>query len=225
MNFILLFPGVMVVLHLEPKQKIAVLVLVALILFGGGYKYAQMQRVQLTPSKVLEQANDESGGGPVAATAPAGKPKEVVVHVTGAVVRPGVYSLPEGSRVVNAVEAAGPASDARLDLINLAAPLVDGQKVPVPGEHDAGSQAVALSGGTALLTGTAGGFGNPATVNINTADQVQLETLPGIGPSLAGRIIQYREANGPYRSPEDIKNVSGIGDIRYEQLKNLISVY
>lgn len=215
------FAGVMVVLQLEPKQKIAVLVVVALILFGGGYKYFQMQRSQLAPAKVLEQASD----GLIAATDPVGKPKEVVVHVAGAVIRPGVYHLPEGSRVVDAVEAAGLAGDARLDLINLAAPLMDGQKVPVPGEQDTGLQAAALTGGTALSTGASGMFGVPTTVNINTADQVQLETLPGIGPSLAGRIIQYRETNGPYRSPEDIKNVSGIGDKRYEQLKSLISVY
>lgn len=225
MTCFLLFCGVIFVLQLEPKQKIAVLVVVALILFGGVYKYVQMQRVQLTPAKVLEQANDENGGGLVSTTAPAGKPKEVVVHVAGAVIRPGVYHLPEGSRVVDAVEAAGPAGDARLDLINLAAPLVDGQKVPVPGEQDTGLQAVAQTGGTNLSTGASGGFGMSTTVNINTADQVQLETLPGIGPSLAGRIIQYRETNGPYRSPEDIKNVSGIGDKRYEQLKSLISVY
>jgi len=213
---------VVVVLNLEPKQKIAVLVMVILILLGGGYKFIQMQRVQLAPAKVLEQAGDDSGQ--VGAAVPASKPREVVVHVSGAVVRPGVYHLPEGSRVVDAVEAAGPSGDARLDLINLAAPLMDGQKVPVPGEQDIGMQAAVLPGST-VLTGVTGGFGMPATVNINTANQVQLETLPGIGPSLAGRIIQYRESNGPFRSTEDIKNVSGIGDKRYDQLKDLISVY
>lgn len=208
-------------LEMDPKQKIAVLVLAAFMLFGAGFKYAQVQKDRLLPAVVLEQGGQEvlNGGDPIS---PGDlKTQEIVVHVAGAVARPGVYRLPEGSRAVDAVDAAGPAADARLDLINLAAPLVDGQKVQVPGESDLSAPSSA-----GLSSGTSGGWNSsPAAVNINTADQAQLETLPGIGPSLAGRIIQYRESNGPYRSTEDIKNVSGIGDVRYNQLKDLISVY
>ncbi|MEW5952904.1 MAG: ComEA family DNA-binding protein [Bacillota bacterium] len=206
-------------LEMDNKQKIAVLVLAAFILFGAGFKYALMQKEKLLPAEVLEQGPREvegSGGEPRDIA-----PQEIVVHVAGAVASPGVYRLPEGSRAVDAVDAAGAAVDARLDLINLAAPLVDGQKIQVPGESDLSSTA-----GAGLSSGVSGEWGgSPALVNINTADQAQLETLPGIGPSMAGRIIQYRETSGPYRSTEDIKNVSGIGEKRYEQLKDLISVH
>jgi len=148
---------------------------------------------------------------------------EVVVHVAGAVAQSGVYHLAEGSRVVDAIAAAGGAgAEADVDALNLAQPLVDGQKVWVPkrGEVPAAGAAGAAAG--AVPGGSAGGSGK---VNINAAGLAELETLPGIGPALAQRILDYRAAHGPFRSLEDLKNVSGIGDKRFAELKDYITLY
>jgi len=213
--------------QLERRQQLIVLIIAALILFGGGYKYACWQKNRAAESKVaLEQL----------ATMPGEEEKgeEIVVHVTGAVEKSGVYRLPAGSRVNDALAKADVQAEADLNSLNLAAPLIDGQKIVVPikqensmvngqgvnpgGPFSAGSPKNMGSGGTPAP-------GSGSLVNINTADQAALDSLPGIGPALAQRIIQYREKNGPYKVPEDIKNVSGIGEKRFENLKDLISVY
>lgn len=136
----------------------------------------------------------------------------IVVHVAGAVLQPGVYELPDGARVHEAVLAAGGAApEADTDQLNLAAVLADGQKVYVPRE---GEQVVTDGGGGA------GGSATPqAVVSINRASAQELEALPGIGPVLAGRIVTYRTANGPFRSVDDLLNVSGIGPKLLEQLR------
>lgn len=139
------------------------------------------------------------------------------IHVVGAVAAPGVYEVPEGGRVLEALAAAGGASaDAELSALNLARPLVDGEQVRVPtvGEAETG----AASG-----SGVAAG-GASALVNLNTADTAALETLPGVGPSTAARIIADREKNGPFKRTEDLQRVSGIGPKRYEALAELVTV-
>jgi competence protein ComEA len=148
-------------------------------------------------------------------------PALVVIYVSGAVVRPDVYALAEGSRVKQAVEAAGGfTANADRDRVNLAAGLADGEQLYVPRVGEAVPATVAAPRPTprAQSTGPAG------PVNINTASLVELDTLPGIGPALAQRIIDDRTANGPFQSPEDIKRVHGIGDALYEQIKGLIVV-
>lgn len=149
------------------------------------------------------------------------KAPELVVHVAGAVAKSGVYRLPPGSRVADAIAAAGgPAAEADVDSLNLAQPLVDGQKVWVPKKGEApapGAGGVSAPGGGAMPAG--------GKVNINTAGLAELDTLPGIGPSLAQRIIDYRAAHGPFRSLEDLKNVSGIGEKRFDELKDYITLY
>jgi competence protein ComEA len=132
-----------------------------------------------------------------------------------------VYALAEGSRVKQAVEAAGGfTANADRDRVNLAAGLADGEQLYVPRVGEAVPATVAAPRPTprAQSTGPAG------PVNINTASLVELDTLPGIGPALAQRIIDDRTANGPFQSPEDIKRVHGIGDALYEQIKGLIVV-
>jgi competence protein ComEA len=162
------------------------------------------------------------------------KKEEIVVHVTGAVEKSGVYRLPAGARVNDALEKAGLKAEADIDSLNLAAPLVDGQKIIVPlKQENTGVGSPGTGPGGPFSTGPpksmAGGDkptpGGGSLININTADQAALDSLPGIGPALAQRIIQYREKNGPYKVPEDIKNVSGIGEKRFENLKDLITVY
>lgn len=214
-------------IQLDRKQQIIVLVLAVVIIFGGGYRLAQMKERAAQESKPVLQAEAEN------------KARELLVHVAGAVANPGVYPLPSGSRVIDAVNRAGPTPEANLNALKLASPVSDGQSILVPcspgaaqGPNGPPGGSTSSSGGTGRNvfstrtgSGAAGGVTAGGPVNINTADQTLLDTLPGIGPSLAQRIIQHREINGPFQSVEDIKNVSGIGDKKFEELKDLITVW
>ena len=144
--------------------------------------------------------------------------KTIFVHVEGAVAAPGLFELSEGSRVYDAIKAAGGfAEDARHDAVNLARILSDGEQVIVPTtQTDDGSDATPS---TAASPGTVAG-----KVNINTADAATLDTLPGIGASTAAKIVADREANGPFKTIEDLKRVSGIGDKKFTQLEGCITV-
>ncbi len=152
---------------------------------------------------------------PAATLFPPPAPSPIRVHVTGAVLAPGVYKLPEGSIVQGAVEAAGgPAADADLERINLAVELRDQQQVYVPRQGEENPPSLVSGGGDSATT----------PVNINTAMSAELETLPRIGPTTAQRIMEYREASGPFGTIEDIQNVPGIGPATFEGLKDLITV-
>lgn len=161
-------------------------------------------------------------GTPVPDAGPTGTAGTVTVHVAGEVAEPGLVELPSGARVQDALQAAGgPSDDAVVDLLNLAAPAVDGSQILVPGPE--GTDEVAGVSGS-----DGGGAGGQAhegsgTVNVNTADSAVLEQLPGIGPALAGRIIDHREQVGPFGSLEDLDAVSGIGPAMMEQLDGLVS--
>lgn len=156
-----------------------------------------------------------------------GSAGSLLVHVAGAVQKPGVVSLPEGSRTFQAIEAAGgAASDAELDGLNLAEVLTDGVKihVPVVGEvplnAPSADSGIPGSGGTA--TGTSG-KGN-AKVNINTASVEELGTLPRVGPVTAQRIVDWRKEHGPFASVDELDAVDGIGPKLMESLKDLVTV-
>ncbi|MDY7041567.1 MAG: helix-hairpin-helix domain-containing protein, partial [Chloroflexota bacterium] len=149
-------------------------------------------------------------------------PVPLRVYVTGAVANPDVYFLEAGCIVRDALVAAGGANaDADLNRINLAQQVCDQQQVYVPriGEENPPLPLAASSPPTAPGSVSATG-----KVNVNTATSEELDTLPGIGPAIAQRIIEYRQANGPFQSIEEIKNVSGIGDKLFEKLKDLITV-
>lgn len=156
-----------------------------------------------------------------------GEPEEsdvYYVHVSGAVARPGVYQLPAGSRVYQAIEMAGGLTEYASELeINLAEGISDGQKLYIYTKEE--SEALAASGG-AVFGGDAGekNGGADTRVNINTAGKEELMTLPGIGESKAEAIIAYREENGGFSSPEDIKNISGIKDGVYSKIRDSIRV-
>jgi len=131
------------------------------------------------------------------------------VHVSGAVLHPGVYSLDQGSRVQEVLELAGGATeDADLDRINLAAWVSDGQKVYVPKQGETDWPVVQSSAGP--VTGPVVGLGGSGKVNINTATAEELNTLPGIGPAYAERIIRHRQEQGPFENIEQIMEVKGI---------------
>lgn len=141
----------------------------------------------------------------------------VLVHVTGAVRTPGLVSLPVGSRVVDAVAAAGGAADdADIGAVNLARPVADGEQLAVP---RVGEPPPAAAG-----PGPGAGGAPGALVNLNTATQAELESLPRIGPALAQRILDWRQANGRFAQPSDLLKVSGIGQKLFDGLKNRVVV-
>lgn len=145
--------------------------------------------------------------------------KPLVVHITGAVPRPGVYALPEGARVQDIISAAGGfLAEADKETINLARVLEDGELLEIP-YAEGFSPIIPTPIQNIIVPGS-----DSDLININTASSLELETLPGIGPTNAGRIITYREENGPFLSIEDIINVSGIGPGTYERIKDLITV-
>src|SRR5436305_7490220 len=135
---------------------------------------------------------------------------ELVVDVAGAVRRPGLYHLGAGTRIADAVAAAGGATaNADVALVNLAAPLADGEQVLVP---------VRGAGGAAA----AGEPSPTAPLDLNTASAEQLDALPGVGPATAQKIIDYRQAHGPFRSVDELEAVPGIGPSKLAQLKGLV---
>lgn len=152
-----------------------------------------------------------------------------LVHVLGAVKSPGVYELGPDARLVDAIAAAGGLSeDADVAQINLARPAIDGEQIYVPKVGEIPPVAASVSPEPGANGGDGGpsgaGPGGSGLVNINFAAVSELETLPRIGPSMAQRIIDYRESNGGFSSVEELKEVSGIGEATFEQLKPLVTI-
>jgi competence protein ComEA len=200
---------------LEHNRGFVLVMLINLALIGGLFFW--LRRPVSAPMEILPPDPTPS---PVAT--PTSTPAPLRVYVTGAVLRPDVYRLMPGSIIKDAIEAAGGATDdADLVRVNLAQELRDQQQLYVPciGEADAPPLVV---GGEP--TASAGGSAPGGKININAATIEELDTLPGIGPAIAQRIIDYREANGPFKTIEDITLVSGIGDATYEKMKDRIIV-
>jgi competence protein ComEA len=170
--------------------------------------------------------------GEAIALQPAPTLAPIAVDVTGAVTHPGLYKFPEGSRVQDAIDAAGGLlADANTTAINLAARLEDGQQLNIP--YKEGAAPVAATEEPLFTFSSPGGVTAEPTsesssgaelININTATVEQLDTLPGIGPTTAQKIIDYRATNGPFGTIDDIVNVSGIGPSTFDNIKDLITV-
>jgi competence protein ComEA len=171
--------------------------------------------VLLVAGRQLAGAGATSSARPVAErpleSVEAAAPAALVVHVVGAVHRPGLYRLREGSRIADAVKRAGGATKrADLSLVNLAAPIADGVQVVVPRRM------------TAAATTGAGPAQAPAgPVHLNTATLEQLDELPGVGPSTAQKILDFRQEHGAFTSVDELDAVPGIGPARLEQLREL----
>lgn len=173
---------------------------------------------------------------------------QLAVYVVGAIRHAGVFRLPPGSRIVDAVnDAGGFSADADPEAINLAEPLADGMKVDIPkkGAHVSFAADDATGGGT--YDAASGPPSSPAsshrtsrhrssgrsgasklqpgqTIDVNTASEADLERLPGVGPSLARRIVEYRQSNGPFSTPDDLQNVSGIGPSKFAKMEPYVKV-
>ena len=181
------------------KSLLVLLVLVLAALGGTMYGYYSEQDAMLLDAGTSAQME---------------RPRMVTVYVSGEVKKPGLVTLREGQRVADAVnEVGGVIETADIDRVNMAALLEDGMQVHVPER---------------ILTARAGGAA-PAQdakgrINLNTATEKDLQELPGIGPAISARIIEYREANGAFKKIEDIKNVRGIGDAKFEKLKDKVTL-
>ena len=228
---------------------------------GNGQDAGSRSQDPATETDPQEADGTGTAGEAPADGADSGEPELIYVFVCGAVAQEGVYELPAGSRVYQAVEAAGGyAADADTSYINQAGPVTDAQKLESPtveeakklreeaalaaenrqAETDAesgsgpdGAAAGYANNGAGQVNNGAGQMNNSAgqaedaaarLININTADEAALQTLPGISAAKAASIVRYREANGGFSSIEEIKKVSGIGDITYENIKGCITV-
>lgn len=245
------------------RELIIFAIVITAIIFGTGYRLAHMKSVLDEETSFVV---NEKGGkvDPVAAGAKTGAGntgnsgdtgssgenstgndnansdmEEIVVHITGAVKKPGVYSLPAGSRVIDALNLAVPAAEADIEQLNLAVEMEDGEQIQVPhrgetadnsggsGGSSAGSgKRPAATGYGSGKTGTGGAAARISSgkVNINKAGIEELDTLPGIGPALAQRILDYRAAQGKFQDVSELKNVSGIGDKKYAGLAEMVTL-
>lgn len=222
----------------DARVGLAVLVAVAVVagvvwyrVGSGGAATAQRSAPSRAGSRAPSggSGTEPSGAGPTSdpaqavsgSGAPSPKGNRVVVHVAGAVARPGVVELASGSRVIDAVEAAGGGlPEADLDRLNLAAKIVDGQRVLVQKVGD--PPAAAEGAGTA--SGATPGAASTGPLNLNTATLDQLDGLPGIGPVLAAAILAERVRRGAFKSVNELREVRGIGEQRFADLRELVAV-
>jgi len=208
--------------------ELALLALLAISIVGGSALVfirrseppaPQMSKTAATfhQQSSVSAAPPGSAGGADKKQAPS---KTLLVHVAGLVTTPGVYELADGSRVKDAVAAAGgPKPGADIDALNLAAVLSDGQKIVVvaPGQAPAEST-------TANFGGSGAGPTHATKVNLNAATQADLESLPSIGPVMAQRILSLRQQKGKFTSIKQLQDVPGVGPKKFEALKDLVTV-
>lgn len=189
-----------------PRRQTAILLLVCVaVLALVGKRLAAAGTARAPATQAVSLAEHRTSGQAVSAS-------RLVVYVVGAVRHAGLVRLPEGARVADALEhAGGPTRRADLALVNLAAPVVDGQQIVVP------ARAPAAAGGAGVTASA------PAKVSLASATIDQLDELPGIGPVTAQKILDWRQTHGPLRSVDDLDAIPGIGPARVEQLRDLVT--
>jgi len=214
---------------LEDKKKVLVIGAICVIIVIGGFLYYFLQNVgeeQYIDFENLETNVEDIKQNEIIVEEKA----KILVHISGSVVNPGVISLEEGSRIIDAINnAGGLTSEADITKINLAYILEDAQKIYIPSKKDEENVSYIIqgSGETGIINDSGkleGKKEEKLMVNINMANKEELEKLPGIGSSIATRIVEYRKENGKFGTIEDIKNVSGIGEAKFNNIKNYICV-
>lgn len=212
-----------------PRAVVGAVVAVAVV-GAGAAVFALRAPTGPAPRLTLPKAGADTSaapGGPggAAVGAGVGSPPPTglaTVHVAGAVASPGIYSLPAGARVADAITAAGgPLAEAEADRLNLAARVADGDRVAVPRKGDPAS-----AGGTdaAAGSGAPGTTAQAGPLDLNTATAAQLDTLPGVGPATAQAIVAYRTRHGRFRSVAELLEVPGIGPAKLEAVRPLVRV-
>lgn len=198
-------------------------IITAIIAFAAIFYFLEESKssVSNVENIVQQEIKDEKDNPPVQEEIQ--EPEIIMVDVKGQVAMPGVYSSSQGERVIDVIQRAGGLTEnADESQVNFAEHVQDAMVIYIPAK---GEEGVTISTGTSVNPSiTGGGSGNQAKINLNKADETQLQNLPGIGPSKAAAITEYRETSGPFKSVEDLKNISGIGDKTFEKLKDLITV-
>lgn len=204
---------------LNKKQKTIMVIIIAIMLAVIGYyiinKTEKYDYSELEKTSNAEEQEDEE------------KDKEeekIIIHITGEVEEGGVIELEKGARISDAIEeAGGTTEEADLSNVNLAYSLSDGRKIKIPNINEENKETIVeeKAGEDIIIEGNKS---EEEKININKATQTEIETLPGIGPSTALKIINYRNEHGKFEKIEDVKNVSGIGDSKYENIKEYICV-
>ncbi len=207
--------------NLSRQEKIVFLFIISVILIAFGWKLCSREKNTIT----IVPANEISESSPLAAEKSADK-EICIIHISGAVHQPGVYQLDKGKRIIDAVKIAGGEMEkANLNAVNLAAHLYDGQKIVIPfipqNNEDTPIESALSYEGSQPDTYSS----NNSLLNLNAATSHQLETLPGIGPVLAERILEHRKNHGLFRHSEEIMSVPGIGEKKFEGIKEFITVY
>ena len=197
------------------RKSMLILLLIVLAVAGGTYYGCYMQEKESIQLDAASQAVSQEDRA------------EITVYVTGAINKPGVVTVREGARMADAVKACGgllPTADG--EKVNMAQVLKDGQQVRVPEKAGSETAAAAKSGNAnpAAKSSTSSKAAPSGPVNINTAGAEELDTLPGIGPAMAQRIIEFRETEGAFTAIEDIKKVKGIGEAKFEKMKDKICI-
>lgn len=215
----------------ENKKKILIVGAICVIIVIGVAIYFFMQSEQEEFINFEDLENNVENVEKIVQNEIVEEKVKIVVHISGEVVNPGVISLDEGSRLIDAINLSGGlTSKADISKVNLAYILEDAQKIYIPSIDDKDEIAYISedSGNTGVVTSGNGGTSTKKEeklmVNINTANEEQLQELAGIGDSIAKRIVEYRKENGKFNSIEDIKNVSGIGDAKFNKIKDNICV-
>ena len=206
---------------LNKKQKIIVVVLIIIMCIVIGYyiisktekyDYSDIEKI----SNIIEE--DQEVDDNIIEN-------KIVIHITGEVEEECVIELEKGARISDAIEeAGGTTEEADLSNVNLAYSLSDGQKVKIPNINEKDEEIIVVeekAGDNIIIEGNKS---KEEKININKAAQTEIETLPGIGPSTALKIINYRNEHGKFKNIEDIKNVSGIGESKFENIKEYICV-
>jgi competence protein ComEA len=207
--------------NLSRQEKIVFLVICSVILATFGWKLYSKGKDCVT---IIPSTEEIKIGTPV--TEGTVEEEICIIHIAGAVHQPGVYQLNKGKRIIDAVKMAGGKTEmANLDAVNLAAHLYDGQKIIIPMISENNEDMLFRTVGSYEAEQQRTNSTNSSLLNLNAANSLQLEALPGIGPVLADRILEYRKSNGMFRNMEEVMNIPGIGEKKFDSIKEYITVY
>ena len=206
--------------NLNRKQKIIIGIAALVVIAGIGiYLFVKnSQYEEFDMNEVLVNAEEKEYKGDT-----------IIVHITGEVKEPGIIELPSEARIADAIEATGGVTEgADLDEVNLAFVLSDGQKVYIPNKNEkelCGEKVyITVGSGNNIIVQDKVEEGKKQKVNINEAKQEDFEQLPGIGPSIAQRIVEYRDQNGKFTSIDELQEVKGIGEAKFENIKEYVTI-
>lgn len=218
---------------MENKKKILISIMLITIIIVGIIVYIinNKSNDELNLNSLIIENGTESSNKTIKENVDKAeeKVKEIVVHIIGEVKKSGVVSLEKGARLIDAIKkAGGETKNADLSQVNLAYKLKDGDKIYIPNKNEKITEYIVQGNGDNIVSvgeePENNLKGENKKVNINTANQEELDTLPGIGETTAQKIIEYRETNGKFNKIEDLQNVKGIGESKYSEIKDKITV-